>query len=661
MPLVPIAAFLAGALLTLLLPVALLIALVVWYWLFSVRVPETADASEHRAGAGCGESGAERPRGPPARARGVMKAGAGTLWASRPAMLRPARIAGALLVAVILGLGVGFGVHRLTAGTAAAPATVSTRFGMHGEAAWAEGTQPAPMIDTLRDQTGQLFSLASLRGRSVAIVFFDSHCHQECPLEGRELAAAEQSLPPAQRPVLVAVSVNPLDTPASATSAAKAWGLAAVASWYWLMGTAQATGARVGGVPHLCLAASGGWRHRAHRGGLSGRPARLLAVGLHVSVPVPVRDQRPTYDRRGQGSLRVAVSNFVEALPAPVPVRVGRASQAWRDYVTLTKPRIMSLLVLTAVCAMVAAAGGAPAPVPLAALVIGGALACGGASALNHVLDRDIDRLMGPRTASRPVAAGRISPARATAFGLVLSALAFAVLAAFANPLAAALSLSGGAFYVVVYTCWLKRSTAQNIVIGGAAGAIPPLAGWAAAHGSLGLGAGFLFLIVLLWTPPHFWALALLLSRHYAAAGVPMMPVVRGPRATARLVFWYSVVLLAVTLVPGAIGTFGLVYLVGPRSWEECCARSPGGSGATARLRAPPCSSTSRCSTSRCCSSPSRSMRRCAESGGNRADGRTGRASQRGPPRVGLALHRSRTARWLSAGALPAVTWPDSQ
>jgi cytochrome oxidase Cu insertion factor (SCO1/SenC/PrrC family) len=152
-------------------------------------------------------------------------------------MLRPARIAGPLLLAAVLGLGVGFGVHRLTAGTAAAPATVSTRFGMHGEAAWAEGARPAPVIDTLRDQTGKLFSLASLRGRSVAIVFFDSHCRQECPLEGRELAAAERSMPAAQRPVLVAVSVNPLDTPASAASAAKAWGLASVASWHWLMGT----------------------------------------------------------------------------------------------------------------------------------------------------------------------------------------------------------------------------------------------------------------------------------------------------------------------------------------------------------------------------------------------------------------------------------------
>jgi len=166
-----------------------------------------------------------------------MKADAGTLRASRSASLRPALIAASLLVAVIAGLGVGFGVHRLTAGTAATPANVTTRFGMHGEAAWAAGTRPAPMINTLRDQTGQLFSLAALRGRSVAIVFFDSHCQQECPLEGRELAAAEQSLPPAQRPVLVAVSVNPLDTPASAASAAKAWGLGSVAPWHWLIGT----------------------------------------------------------------------------------------------------------------------------------------------------------------------------------------------------------------------------------------------------------------------------------------------------------------------------------------------------------------------------------------------------------------------------------------
>jgi protoheme IX farnesyltransferase len=258
------------------------------------------------------------------------------------------------------------------------------------------------------------------------------------------------------------------------------------------------------------------------------------------------------------------MSDTAQALhsPAIAPRVALPAAASWRDYVTLTKPRIMSLLVLTSVCAMVAAAHGAPELAPLAGLVVGGALACGGASALNHVLDRDIDQLMGPRTASRPVAAGRISPARATAFGVGLTVLAFAVMVVFTNLPAALLSLSGGAFYVGIYTYWLKRTTAQNIVIGGAAGAIPPLAGWAAAHGGLGVGAGLLFLIVLLWTPPHFWALALLLVRHYAAADVPMMPVVRGPEATARLVLGYSIVLVAVTLLPGAIGTFGLFYLI---------------------------------------------------------------------------------------------------
>jgi protoheme IX farnesyltransferase len=245
-----------------------------------------------------------------------------------------------------------------------------------------------------------------------------------------------------------------------------------------------------------------------------------------------------------------------------LPVPAAAAPACWRDYLTLTKPRIMSLLVLTAVCAMVAAAGGDPALLPLAGLVLGGVLACGGASALNHVLDRDIDQLMGSRTATRPVAAGRIAPARATVFGLVLLASSFLVLASLANLLAAVLSLVGAAFYVVVYTMWLKRTTPQNIVIGGAAGAIPPLAGWAAAHGRLGAGALFLFAIVLVWTPPHFWALALLLARQYAAASVPMLPVIRGPQATATRVLAYTILLVALTLVPGLIGTFGPLYLV---------------------------------------------------------------------------------------------------
>ena len=259
----------------------------------------------------------------------------------------------------------------------------------------------------------------------------------------------------------------------------------------------------------------------------------------------------------------VVVSDSVQAAPAVPPgrLRVGAGMAAWRDYMTLTKPRIMSLLVLTAVCAMVAAAGGAPALTALVALVIGGGLACGGASALNHVVDRDIDRLMGPRTASRPVAAGRISPRRAVSFAVVLLAASFGVMVAFDNLLAAALALTGGAYYVVVYTLWLKRTTPQNIVIGGAAGAIPALSGWAAASGHLGIGAFYLFTIVLLWTPPHFWALALLLERQYAAARIPMMPVVRGARATARRVLAYSIVLVALTLMPGLLGTFGVAYL----------------------------------------------------------------------------------------------------
>jgi protoheme IX farnesyltransferase len=255
---------------------------------------------------------------------------------------------------------------------------------------------------------------------------------------------------------------------------------------------------------------------------------------------------------------------LIETLPAGGST-AGLRAHAWpviRDYVTLTKPRIMSLLVLTSVCAMVAAAHGTPPLGALAALVVGGGLACGGASALNHVLDRDIDRLMGPRTASRPVAAGRITSTRATAFGIALASLSFVILGLFANLLSATLALSGGAFYVLVYTVWLKRSTSQNIVIGGAAGAIPPLAGWAAAHGSLGLGAAYLFVIVLLWTPPHFWALALLLAPHYETAKVPMLPVTRGTSATTRQVLAYTLALTVATLVPGLLGPFGVIYAV---------------------------------------------------------------------------------------------------
>jgi cytochrome oxidase Cu insertion factor (SCO1/SenC/PrrC family) len=166
-----------------------------------------------------------------------MEAGARPRRRRGPVTPSRALLAAGLAVAVLVGLGIGIGVHALSTGSSPAPSVLTSRFGMHGEAAWAAGARPAPAIDTLRDQSGQLFSLASLRGRTVAVVFFDSHCRQECPLEGRALAAAERSLPAAQRPVLVAVSINPLDSSASAASAARAWGLARTAPWHWLMGT----------------------------------------------------------------------------------------------------------------------------------------------------------------------------------------------------------------------------------------------------------------------------------------------------------------------------------------------------------------------------------------------------------------------------------------
>jgi protoheme IX farnesyltransferase len=222
-----------------------------------------------------------------------------------------------------------------------------------------------------------------------------------------------------------------------------------------------------------------------------------------------------------------------------------------RDYLTLTKPRIMTLLLLTGAAGMFVGAQGVPPLGLLGVTMLGLALACGGASALNHVLDRDIDALMGSRTERRPVAAGRVSPEQALEFGVLLSAISFALLASAVNVLTAVLALVGNLFYVLVYTRWLKRSTPQNIVIGGAAGAVPPLVGYAAATGSLALPALWLFLIVFLWTPPHFWALALMIKDAYAAAGVPMLPVVRGDRETARQIVLYSLVMVAFTVVVG--------------------------------------------------------------------------------------------------------------
>jgi protoheme IX farnesyltransferase len=234
---------------------------------------------------------------------------------------------------------------------------------------------------------------------------------------------------------------------------------------------------------------------------------------------------------------------------------------SWRDYVALTKPRIMSLLLITGFCGMIAGARGWPGTGTAAAAMLGLALACGGASALNHVLDRDIDPLMGSRTKQRPVASGRVPVSRALEFGLALSALSFVLLATTVNVLTAVLALIGNLFYVLVYTRWLKRTTPQNIVIGGAAGAVPPLVGWAAGTGHVGVAAWLLFAIVFVWTPPHFWALALLIKDNYANARVPMLPVVRGERETARQIVLYSLALVAVTLTPWLWGPAGIGYV----------------------------------------------------------------------------------------------------
>jgi heme o synthase len=277
---------------------------------------------------------------------------------------------------------------------------------------------------------------------------------------------------------------------------------------------------------------------------LAGAPA-----GLHLAL--------------GAGALAasaVAAASAFRAGSVPSNRLLLAQRSSLRDYVTLTKPRIMVLLLLTAAAGMFVGAHGVPSAGLLAATLGGLALACGGASALNHVLDRDIDAHM-RRTDRRPVAAGRVPPERALEFGVALSALSFVVLASFVNVLAALLAVAGNLFYVIVYTRYLKRSTPQNIVIGGAAGAVPPLVGWAAATGNLTLPALFLFLIVFYWTPPHFWALALLIRRDYEAARVPMLPVVKGETETARSIVRYTVLLVAISLLPVVWRTVGWVYL----------------------------------------------------------------------------------------------------
>jgi protoheme IX farnesyltransferase len=246
------------------------------------------------------------------------------------------------------------------------------------------------------------------------------------------------------------------------------------------------------------------------------------------------------------------------AVPATATSGASRTRQLIADYVDLTKPKVQSLLLFTTVMTMEVA--GDPKVSLVALTCVGGYLSAGGAGAVNHYWDRDIDARM-PRTANRPVPSGRVSPAAAVRFGIALQIASFLLLSLTVNVLSAALALGGFVGYVGVYTMWLKRRTPQNIVIGGAAGAMPPLVAWAATRGSLSWTAVYLFAIVFYWTPPHFWALSLLMKDEYAEVGVPMLPVVRGEQTTRLHIVLYAALLYAVSQLPFCVGEFGAVYL----------------------------------------------------------------------------------------------------
>jgi len=240
-----------------------------------------------------------------------------------------------------------------------------------------------------------------------------------------------------------------------------------------------------------------------------------------------------------------------------VAVPEERTSSIMRDLVMLTKPRIISLLLVTTIAPMFVA--GSPSVGLVLLVTLGGYLMAGGANAVNMYIDRDIDDRMA-RTRLRPIPSGRMDPRAVLAFGVALATAATALLAYTVNLLTAGLALAGFYFYVFLYTRWLKRRTPQNIVIGGAAGAFPPLVGWAAVTGRIDLAAVYLFLIIFYWTPPHFWALALLKQRDYGRAGVPMAPLLWGERETMWQMLWYTVILVPLTLLPVAFGAFGVVY-----------------------------------------------------------------------------------------------------
>ena len=319
-------------------------------------------------------------------------------------------------------------------------------------------------------------------------------------------------------------------------------------------------------VANLALAASGLYLVQAVVGGLQVFTAlapwtQILHLALGAAIwgllvaAVIVSHYRGRLAASGRGVRERRAPGAGEAAP-----RGGSVAQAVRAYVALTKPRIIELLLVTTVPTMVLAQRGIPSPWLMFAVVLGGSMAAGGANAINQFVDRDIDDVM-RRTRNRPLPRHAVSPRSALAFGIGLSIVSFAWLTLTVNLLSALLSASAIAFYVFVYTLWLKRSTPQNIVIGGAAGSVPVLVAWAAVTGTVGVPALVLAAIVFYWTPPHFWALALRYQGDYATARVPMMPVVRGEAETARQITLYSLLLVAVSLLLFPAGQMGLIYL----------------------------------------------------------------------------------------------------
>jgi protoheme IX farnesyltransferase len=270
-----------------------------------------------------------------------------------------------------------------------------------------------------------------------------------------------------------------------------------------------------------------------------------------------------------------------------------RPALTWREtagaYLSLTKPRIISLLLITTIPTMILANRGVPSLWLMFATIVGGSLAAGGANAINCYIDRDIDEVM-HRTQGRPLPLGKIEPMSALAFAVALEVVAFALLAMSSNLLAACLAISATLFYVFVYTMWLKRTTPQNIVIGGAAGAVPPLVGWAAVTGGVGVPAVILFAIIFLWTPPHFWALSIKYRDDYARANVPMLPVVATMSSTKNQIFSYTVLLVPVSLALALTGRVGWIYVASALAlgtmfvWEAWRLRSNDAPGAAMAL-----------------------------------------------------------------------------